>query len=275
MAAIFSRGFNFNVGFIVCMFDQIPIWALFLVFLAMVSISIETGYRLMKMRVEGGKPENEPLVSVIAGSGLGVLGFIIAFTFSIVYARFETRKELLRQEANAVRRLWLRSEFMGDADRSLTVGLLNKYLDIRVAAAQARRQEQVDVAVVQSEAIQQQLWDQGVAHAKANSLAGLNAPYLQSINDIIDIHSQRLAIGAQDRIPPGMWVALVALLVLSMVAIGYFSALKGSKRSPVNLILALSFSLLFALVAALDDPLHGLFKPSQLPLVHVRDLLSK
>ena len=252
------------------MFDMVPIWVLFFCVLVLVFIAMEVGFALKRRFDRSPRTENDALVSVIVGAVLGLLGFILAFTFSIVYARYETRKELVRQEANAIRRVWLRSEFMDQPGRSSTVDLLKKYLDWRLLAAQARSTGEVDRAVGESEKIQHALWEDGIAKAKGNLLAGLNAPYLQAINDLIDVHSQRLAIGARDRVPSGIWISLCTLLLLSMTSVGYFAAIKGGKRSPANLILAIAFCLLFVLVSALDDPLHGMFTASQQPLLTVR-----
>jgi hypothetical protein len=257
------------------MFDAIPIWALFIGVLAAVLIAMEAGYGLMRRRTNRKIPEDPGMVSVIAGAGIGLLGFVLAFAFSIVYGRYEIRKELVRQEANAVRRVWLRSEFMDQTARLSTVDLLKQYVDTRLEVAQAKKTEDIEKAVSQSEGIQHQLWEQGVEKAKSNALSGMNAPYLQSLTDLTDIHSQRLAIGARDRIPYGIWVALGSLLLLTMMTIGYLSGIKDARRSPVTMILALSISLLFVLVSALDNPLHGLFKASQQPLIAVKELIAK
>src|SRR5215472_11417886 len=105
------------------MFDGLPIWTLFLCVLLAVFIAMEVGYAIKK-RFDRTKTENDAMVSVITGAVLGLPGFILAFTFGIVYARYEARKELVRQEANAIRRVWLRSDFMDQAARSSTTDLL-------------------------------------------------------------------------------------------------------------------------------------------------------
>lgn len=252
------------------MLDFVPIWGLFIFVLLVVIIAIEGGYRLMRSKFKRSEPEHEGLVSIIAGSSLGLLGFVLAFAFSIVYARFETRKELVRQEANAIRRAWLRADFMEEPDHSSTLRLLKEYLDVRLQVASAKGTDEIDRAVLQSNALQLELWGLGVVNTRRNALSGMSAPYLQSLTDLIDINSQRVAIGAQDRIPSVIWIALGIMLLLSMTTIGYLSAMKGGKRSVMTLLLALSFSMLFSVVAALDDPLHGIFKASQQPLKNVK-----
>jgi hypothetical protein len=256
------------------MFEWLPIWVLFICLFLVVWIAMQVGY-LIRTKFAKSKTENEGLVSVTTGAVLGLLGFVLAFTFSIVYGRFEVRKELVRQEANAIRRAWLRSDFMDNSSRSRTQDLLKKYLDVRLLAVKADNAAEIAKLVDQSEAIQNDLWDTAVAKAKANALAGLNAPYLQSVNDMIDFHHQRLAIGVEDRIPKGIWLALGALLLICMTSMGYFAAMKGVRYSSSNIILAICFSLLFVVVSALDNPFHGLFEASQRPLMGLKLMMSK
>jgi hypothetical protein len=235
---------------------------------------MQAGY-IIRTKFAKSTTENDGLVSVTTGAVLGLLGFVLAFTFSIVYGRFEVRKELVRQEANAIRRVWLRSEFMDAPSRIHTQELLKRYVDVRLSSVRARNLAEINEAVNQSETIQYDLWDTAVAKAKENALAGLNAPYLQSVNDMIDFHHQRLAIGVEDRIPYGIWLALSTLLLVCMTSMGYFAAMKGVRHSSSNIILAICFSLLFVIVSALDNPFHGLFETSQSPLLGLKLMMTK
>ncbi|HTS44501.1 MAG TPA: hypothetical protein VMH01_08905 [Puia sp.] len=255
--------------------DSIPEWAFLPGVILLVLAAIEAGYRLVKTQRFRIKPDSEALVSVVTGSVLGLLGFVLAFTFGIVYNRFEARKELVREEANAIQRVWLRSDFLTEPDRTTTVGLLKQYLDLRLQAAEANVLSEITHSTKESTRIQHELWDLAVTNVKKDRISGLNAPYIQSLNDLIDIHGRRLAVGVEDRIPIWIWVSLGTLLLLSMVTLGYFSGLKGTHRSYTTIILAISFSVMFLLISALDRPLTGLFKASQQPLINVKNLMSK
>ena len=75
------------------------------------------------------------------------------------------------------------------------------------------------------------------------------------------------------RIPAGIWLAFYPLVVLSMVAVGYHTAIAGSTRSWMMLILALSFSLVITLIAALDRSQNVYLPVSQQPLEEVQALM--
>jgi hypothetical protein len=74
--------------------------------------------------------------------------------------------------------------------------------------------------------------------------------------------------------PAGIWWALYALVLLAMLAVGYQTAIAESRRSWIMLMLALSFSLVITLIAALDRPEGGYLPVSQQPLKDVRALMS-
>lgn len=254
---------------------NIPLWALSIVIVFLVLISIEGGNRLGVIIHRRFKEEKESLVSVISGSILGLLGFILAFTFGIVYGKFEIRKELVRDEANLIGKTWLRSDFMSEPDHSKTVNLLKEYIDLRLAIARAHDLDQIITATLASRKIQLQLWNLAVVNARKDMNSDVAALYVESLNELIDIHSKRFALGVEDRIPIWIWLALYILLFLGMISIGYLAAVTNSRRSVATIILALSFSIVFVVITSLDRPLTGVFRVSQQPLTNLKILMSK
>jgi len=85
-----------------------------------------------------------------------------------------------------------------------------------------------------------------------------------------DLQALRVNQGLQARIPTGIWFVLFALLVLGMIAVGYQTAIAESRRSRVTTVLAISFSLVIALIAALDHPLSRFISIPQTPLMSLQ-----
>ena len=79
--------------------DAIPIGVLFAATIIIVVIAIEAGYRLGNAARRRSEREKEPPVSAIAAAILGLVAFIMAFTFGIVSDRYDARKALVRDEA--------------------------------------------------------------------------------------------------------------------------------------------------------------------------------
>jgi hypothetical protein len=246
--------------------DAIPIWFLFAITVALVLLAAEGGYRLGDKVHQREEDEKESPVSAMAGAILGLLAFILAFTFAIVSDRYDARKELVREEANALRTAYSRAEFLPEADRVEATAMLQEYVADRLALAAMDDLDQLGDAMRQADAIQRQLWATAVANARKDMNSDVAALYLESLNEVTNLHWLRVAIGVQARIPSAIWMVLLALIVFGMLGVGYQTAITGSKRTWAVLILAVSFSLVIALIAELDRPQSDIIAVTQQPL---------
>ena len=195
---------------------------------------------------------------------------MLAFTFGIVSDRYDDKKALVRQEANAIRTAFKRSDFLSERDQAYTKQLLGEYVNKRIAARKSQDIDSVRSSLPEYLEIQQQLWEMAVANGKLDLNSDIGALYLESLNEIESIHASRITIGLNLRIPTGIWIVLLSLLILGMVAVGYHTAIAESRRSRVTPVLALSFSLVIALIAALDHPGDNLVPVSQQPLTDLQ-----
>ena len=83
--------------------QEIPVALFFWLSFAVVLVAIEIGYRMGQAVRRRTEDEKESPVGAIAGSILGLLAFMLAFTFGLVAERYDARKGLVREEANAIR----------------------------------------------------------------------------------------------------------------------------------------------------------------------------
>lgn len=255
--------------------DSVPVWAFFVGTVLLVMVFIEVGYRLGSISHRKSEDEKEAPVSGVSGAVLGLTAFILAFTFAIVTERFESRKGLVRADANAIRVAYLRADFLPEPDRAESKRLLKEYLDRRLTFAQSASTERQDIGplLVEADRIHRRLWDIAVANAERDMNSDVAALYIESLNDMIDVHASRLAIGVRLRIPVGIWIVLYSLMILGMISLGYHAGIAGSKRSKATWILATSFGLMIALIASLDRP--GRFNiVKQQPLADLQEFIS-
>lgn len=254
--------------------DAIPIWLFFAATILIITLFVEVGYRLGDSAHRRSEDEKESPVSAISGSVLALLAFVMAFTFAIVSDRYDARKGLVREEANALRTAYLRADFLPEPDRNEAKAMLREYVGLRAGVTQAEDLEQVRQSVVQTSEIQRQLWDMAVENARKDMNSDVAALYIESLNDIVGIQALRVAVGLQARIPAAIWAALFVLVGLGMLAVGYQTAIAGSRRSWAAVILAVSFSLVIVLIALLDRPQSRFLAVSQQPLVDLQAVLT-
>jgi hypothetical protein len=256
--------------------DSIPIWALFVLTVSLVLLAMELGYRLGAAVHRRGTAEKESAVSVISGAILGLAGFMLAFSFAIVTERYDTKKGLVREDANAIRVAWVRSDFLPEADRAEAAALLRRYVDARVNFVQTRSTdpERVRTAMAETKGIQDRLWAMAVANARLDMNSDVAALYIESLNDMSSINAMRVAIGLQVRMPVEIWFVLFGVTFLSMAVAGYQTAIDQSRRSRAQPVLALAFAAVIVLIASLDRPNSGIMRVTQQPLIDLRDAMN-
>jgi len=115
-------------------FDRMPIWAVLVASIGLVLVSIEIGVRLGRRRLlrSDGKLE---VSGALVGATMGLLAFMLAFTFNGASGRHDVRKSPVIEEANAVEKTYLRAGFLAEPARADIRGLLRDYVDLRVKLA--------------------------------------------------------------------------------------------------------------------------------------------
>lgn len=258
------------------MFDAVPLWVFFVGTIAVVLLSTEIGHRAGLAAHRAAPNEKSGPASGVSAAVLGLTAFMLAFAFGSVASRYDARKTLVRDDANAIRTAWARTEFLPDADRVVSRRLLLRYLDERIAFAQARTTYTADSmakARRSSETMLAQLWNIAVANARKDMNSDVAALYIESLNELAAINATRVVVGAQMRLPPMIWLALLGLTALGMAAAGYNAGLIESQRSRLMVVLAVSFALVIVMLAALDRP-HGFVRVTQQPLADLRETLA-
>jgi hypothetical protein len=250
--------------------DYFPIWALFLVTVAIVVLSIEGGRRLARYQRERQMEVNDSPIGPMVGAILGLLAFMLAFTFGFAASRFEERKQLLVSEVNTLRTAYLRAGLLPEPIPTESRALIREYVDLRLSAA---RGEKLEEALERSQQLHLALWSQAVAAAEKGR-PPTNSLFVQSVNEIIDVHSRRVMVAIRNRVPAVIWLALYTLIILSMTAIGYQGGLAGSKRPLAAITLVLAFSAVISLIADLDRPGGGLVRVSQEGMTELKEFVS-
>lgn len=246
---------------------MLPIPALFVGWIILIIVFIEIGYRSGSLVHKRTEDEKESPVSAISAAILGLLAFILAFAFGIATERYDARRALVREEANIARTAWLRSEFLPQAQCDKAKEMIRDYVQTRIDVVNDANLEKLPEALAKTVAVQRQLWDIAKVNAKADMNSDVGALYIESLNDLINVHATRVSIGVNTRMPKAIWYVLSTLIGLGMFGIGYQTAIAGSKRSWEKLILAVSFSIVLSLIAILDRPTNPYIPVSQKPLM--------
>jgi len=247
--------------------DAFPLWALFLATTAVALLSFEGGLWVGKRSGPLPDPQQEKVVSRLVGGILGLLAFMVAFTFGVAASHFDARRQALLDEVNAIWTAYLRADLLQEPQRSEIRNLLRKYVDVRLEGV---RSGKIEEAIARSEELQDQLWSQSVAASEHTSNSAYIGNFIQSLNEVITLHTRRATMGMEVRIPDLIWFVIYAITMLASASIGYHAGLTRSRRIPVAPALIIAFSAIILLIADLDRPLSGFLETDQQAMIDLQ-----
>jgi hypothetical protein len=246
--------------------DLLPLWLILPLTIVVALLSVELGYRAARYGERHSLEEKEAPVGGMVGATLGLLAFMLAFTFGLAGSRFEDRRQVLLSESNAIGTTYLRAAMLPEPMRTETQNLLREYVDVRLEAVQSGK---LDQALTRSEELHNRLWSQAVAAAEKDR-SPITGLFIQSLNEVIDLHAKRVMAGLRSRVPGVIWIVLYVLAILAMIMMGYHSGLAHSRRSIAVIALILGFSAVLYLIADLDRPGQGTLRVSQQAMLDLR-----
>lgn len=246
--------------------DFLPLWSMLPLTIGVSLASVEAGYRIASYRQRRSIEEKESPVGAMVGATLGLLAFMLAFTFGLAGSRFEDRRQVLLSEANAIGTTYLRAAMLPEPMATETRNLLREYVDVRLEAAQPGK---LDQSILRSGELHKRLWSLAVA-ATEKDRSDITGLFVESLNEVIDLHATRLMAAVRSRVPNMIWIVLFVLSILAMLMMGYHSGLARSRRSIAVLALILGFSSVLYLIADLDRPGLGTLRISQQAMIDLR-----
>lgn len=252
-------------------FDSIPLGLLFFGTLVACGAAMEGGYRYGHWRHRRRSDEKDTPVGAMVASILALFAFMLAFTFGLAGSRFEARRQVILEEANAIGTAYLRAQTLHEPRKTTSLKLLREYTEVRIRGSHVG---QTAEAIQRSEEIHGLLWAEAMKEADGhpNPIAAL---YLASLNQMIDVHTARVQIAIRNRIPVEIWMCLFALAILSMASVGYQAGLSETRRSPAMAVMVLAFAGVFCLIADIERPQEGSLQQCKEVLVQLHDSMKK
>lgn len=197
---------------------------------------LEVGRRIGNHRLASDAEGARIGTGAIEGAVFALLGLLIAFTFSGAASRFDVRRNLVVEEANAIGTAYLRLDLLpADAQPALR-DLFRRYVDSRLEVYRKLPDiEAAKVELVRSAGLQGEIWNQAVA---AGRLDGAPPPatmlLLPALNQMIDITATR-TMAAQLHPPVVIFALLFGLALAGALLAGYGMA-GGKSRNWLHMI---------------------------------------
>ncbi len=236
-----------------------------LLMLALLLASAEIGYRLGLAR-EGAPDSLRTLMSGTGAAVLGILGLLLGFALSMAIGRWDTRREVIVDESNAIGTLSLRAGLLEDPLRDQLREALRAYASARIALGGSRSDpDALREARLESEALHVVIWSVVESANRPTTANATLASLISSANELIDLHELRLA-SIENHLPPALFVLLFALGALSVAFLAWsFGAAAHRGRTPM-LLLALLIGAVLLLIMDVNRPQRGIIAVGVTPL---------
>ena len=206
--------------------DRTPVWLLYVGTVLLLFAASEIGFRIAVWQATRKPQGDRAPTNAIVGSTLGLLAFMLAFTFGASSARFDAKRQLVLDEASAILRTHQRIRLLPEPQRSEASRLLREYIALRIRVPTLQRRAEVEEAVKRAEGIQDALWAQAAALADRPTM--VLAGFLQSLTELSDLQIKRVRAAVWNRIPPTI-VLMLTIAVLGLTAMGYGAGLVKSR----------------------------------------------
>ena len=252
-------------------FDTVPIGFVFALVVVIALLAIEFGFWLGKRgKKKLAKSSLQPIATVV-GAVLGMMAFVIALTFGSANGRFDERKSALLEDVTAIQTAYLRASLLPEPHRTTVRSLLRDYVHIRVGIVYAYGYpDRLQVVERRAETVQSLLWSHVESLTKTESDGRIQVLFASALNNVFNLHTKRVVLGAYYQIPIFVWIALLFASTVAMFAVGYQFGTSGGRRIPVaNLALSLTFALVMLLAIDLDRTGEGLVAVNQQPMLNL------
>jgi hypothetical protein len=251
--------------------DPIPIAAVFILIAAVLLLAFEAGFRIGRWWQEKTPDEKEGPTSMLVGSLLALMAFLLAVTMGMAADRFDTRRGLVLDEANAIGTTYLRAGYLPQPYAAESQELLREYVPLRINTAD-RAQLQANFA--RSTEIQNELWAKAEELARATPDSVVLGLYIDSLNQMIDLHETRVTAIIYARVPETVVILLILLAAFTMGMVGYSAGLTRHRSVLTATVLVVVLAAVLTLVIDLDRPREGFLQVSQQPLLDLQQQLG-
>lgn len=209
---------------------------------------------------------------IVQGATLTLLALLIGFTLSMAVGRYDQRKNLEEEEANAIGTEYLRADLIEGPDAEKIMTMLRQYLDQRILYYRTRDNAQMQEIETATARLQDEMWKlmRMAAREKPTPITGL---VVSGMNDVINSQGYTEAAWL-NRIPLSAWFLMIVIAFFGSLMQGYGARSENAKVI-LMLVLPLTVSLSLALIADIDSPRGGLIRVLPLNLHNLDTSLQR
>jgi hypothetical protein len=230
--------------------------SMFFAMLLLLELGRRIGHRRLVTDPEGARAG----AGAVEGAVFALLGLLMAFTFSGAAARFDARRQLIVEEANAIGTAYLRLDILSPSAQPALREKFRQYVETRLEVYR----KLPDLSAAQAELVKgaklgEEIWSQAIAASQADGSQPARVLVLPALNAMIDITTTRTMAGKMHP-PMIIFGMLIGLSLVSSLLAGYGMA-GGKARSWVHIVgFAATMAVAVYVILDLEFPRLGLIR---------------
>jgi len=257
-------------------FELVVLVLVAVMFLGMLGV-IELGRRLGASRLAKDSDGLAKGVGASEGAVFGLLGLIIAFTFSGAASRFEARRHLITEEANDIGTAFLRIDLVPEEARPELRSLFRNYMDLRLSTfANVADQSATDAKLAETAKLQDSIWKTAMAATHRPDVTGRpEVLVVPALNAMFDITTTRKA-ATLNHPPMAIFLLLAGLSLVSSLLVGYGMSANKHRTWLHAIVFAAITSLSIYVIIDLEFPRLGLIRvdAADQPMIDLRKTMQ-
>jgi hypothetical protein len=252
------------------LFDFNP-WLLPIVMFVVLGLAIELPYRFadkLKKTAAKGDPFNSVQAALLTLSA-----FVLGLSFSQAAARYDARRAIVVNQANAISTTWLRADQLEPTQamqfrRTLTNDTAERLAIYRSGLEITSQQ------VERADRTQASLWTMVSTAARLHpTKLGLSL-LMQSLNETIDIIAQQRE-SLDSHVPTAIVVLTLCLVTLATLSLGLRFAMSESRPLLLSLVYVIAYVIVITMMVDYDRPNTGLVPVSLRPLTSALQAMQR
>lgn len=248
-----------------------PLWLIAVVLVGAMFAASVAGRALRRVGHAKEKPSGDSQDGYIVSAVLGLEALLMGFTFALAVDRFDARRGLVLEEANAIGTVYLRTQLLEQPFRSEIGQLLIDYTENRIALGLASREDAPGM-LARNDDLVRALWVATMGAFPSIRDLDFSSAYLDSMNAVIDLDASRKAARAA-HVPAAVFVVLFIYVIVSAGVLGF--EMKSRNGHIAANFLFLLFALSLILIIDIDRPTSGGVNESQEPMLRLRESMMQ
>ncbi|WPU63204.1 bestrophin-like domain [Peredibacter starrii] len=221
-------------------------------------------------RVRESSPlETFKVSEIITTSSFAMLSLILGFTYSMAVSRFELRRKLVIDEANAISSTYLRGKII-HVDAAKYKQLYRRYLDLRIESYDSYdNPERMAEIKKETGLIQKEIFTDFEVITLKNRGA-LESAYLYAMTDMFDSEFER-SIALDVNLPPSIYMIILMIAIVTIGMLNYDRGYSQKESHWAMTLFIIVFAVIVCFIHDLDHPHTGAVQISQEALLMLRN----